>query len=318
MKAGCVLGFDTSCYTTSCALVSLEGQVLVSVRLPLEVALGDRGLRQSEAVFKHLRQIPQAFRQALDQAGRPAVGAVCVSAAPTDRAGSYMPVFVAGLSFAQGIAQALDVPCFETSHQQGHFAAARIGLEGLGLPHLGLHLSGGTTEILRIDHESAVMLGGSADISAGQLIDRVGVALGLPFPAGPALEKLARACQPAGRYPAILKDEMSCSFSGAEAQAMRDIASGLPGEEIAAKVFDCVARVALKMGAAAAGRIGVNDLLITGGVASSSLLREMLIRRVTGRGMPISLHFGQAQYAGDNAAGVAAIGLEKLRKIKEA
>lgn len=318
MIPGCVLGIDTSCYTTSCALAALHGQVLTSVRLPLAVALGERGLRQSEAVFQHIRQLPEALKQALDQSGHPPIAAVCASSAPTSREGSYMPVFLAGLSFARGIAQALGAPCYQTSHQQGHFAAAGIGLEALPERHLGFHLSGGTTEIVRIEGEAIEMLGASADISAGQLIDRVGVALGLPFPAGPALEKLACGAVPAGRYPASVKEGIRCSLSGAEAQALRDHASGMPAGIIAAELFDCVARVVLKMGIKAAAAAGLGDLLITGGVASSALLRRLLTDRVRKRGLPLKLHFGQAEYAGDNAAGVAAIGVKKFRQSKEA
>lgn len=318
MNAGGVLGFDTSCYTTSCAVISLEGLVLASIRLPLEVALGERGLRQSEAVFKHLRQLPEALGQALAQSGQPSIQAVCVSGRPTARKGSYMPVFVAGLSFAQGIARALAVPCFETSHQQGHFAAARIGSHGVPEQHLGMHLSGGTTEIVRVDAHGIELMGATADISAGQLIDRIGVALGLPFPAGPEMEKLAGTAVPAGIYPAVVQHGVQCSFSGAEAQAMRDIAAGKPAGQIAAELYDCVARAALKMAKAAADKSGMWDLLVTGGVASSALLRGMLDSRARKRGLPLRLHFGLPQYAGDNAAGVAAIGLEKLKQFKEA
>lgn len=308
-RAGCVLGIDTSCYTTSCAAIRLDSQMLASVRLPLEVTSGNRGLRQSEAVFQHVRRLPEAVKLAMKGAGQLPVLALCASASPTGRVGSYMPVFTSGLAFARGIAEVLRVTCFETSHQQGHFAAARIGLAGLPAALLGMHLSGGTTEVVRMEEDSLQALGGSDDISAGQLIDRVGVALGLLFPAGPELEKLARTALPSGRYPAVVKEGIRCSFSGAEAQAMRDREAGLPAAEIAAEVFDCVARTALKIGEAAEKNTGLHDLLITGGVASSALLREMLISRAGRRRLTLRLFFGQAQYAGDNAAGVAAIGL---------
>ena len=318
MSTEAILGIDTSCYTTSCALMRLDGQVLSSVRLPLEVAPGNRGLRQSEAVFQHVKQLPEALEKALAASEDIRIAAVCASATPTDRLGSYMPVFVAGLSFARGIAQALRVCCYHTSHQRGHFAAAGIGANDIPEPILGMHLSGGTTEVVRLSEEGLERLGGTTDISAGQLIDRVGVALGLPFPSGPALETMARGAEAEGWYPAIVKSGAGCSFSGAEAAALRDIAFGKPREAIAAEVFDCVARTVFKMGLAAAKASDCGDLLITGGVASSALLRRLMLERVSRRGNDLRLHFGQAQFAGDNAAGVAAIGVEYYKKEQEA
>ena len=309
-----ILGIDTSCYTTSCAIASLDGQVLSNVRIPLVVTLGERGLRQSEAVFQHVKQLPQAIREAMSISGKPRIRAVCASGAPTHQAESYMPVFLAGLSFAKSIAEVMDVPCYVTSHQQGHFAAATIGLEDLPETHLGMHLSGGTTEIVHVSGESLTRLGGSLDISAGQLIDRVGVAMGLPFPAGPSLEKLACDVKTEGRYPAIVKHGVDCSLSGAEAAAFRDISSGLGKGVIAAEVFDCIARTVMKMAVAASENTGINEVLITGGVASSSLLKDVLGKRAKKRGMSINLLFGQAQYAADNAAGVAVIGLKHYQK----
>ena len=317
MIPGAVLGIDTSCYTTSCALVSLDRKVLASIRLPLEVAVGERGLRQSEAVFQHVRQLPRAVEEALDSALRPRVLAVCATETPSQRTGSYMPVFAAGLSFARVIAQVLGVPCFSTSHQQGHFASAQIGTTGLPPIHLGIHLSGGTTEVLLVQQNGLRLLLGTSDISAGQLIDRVGVALGLSFPAGPALEKLAELVRSVqGRYPAIVR-ERACSFSGAEAMALRDISKGLPANIIAAEVFDCVCRTVLKMALVAEEATGTDALLVTGGVASSALFRRFMETRASKRRMLLKLYFGQAQFSGDNAAGVAAIGVEKLSEIQE-
>lgn len=318
MSKETVLGIDTSCYTTSCALVALGGQVLASVRVPLKVDQGERGLRQSEAVFQHVKQLPEAVRQAMREAGQPRIMAVCASTAPLDGQDSYMPVFVTGSSYAKGIASALQVPFYGTSHQQGHFAAARIGISGLPENHLGMHLSGGTTQVVRIEKGSVQLLGDTLDLSAGQLIDRVGVARGLQFPAGPGLEQLAVGTRASGVYPAIVKDGMGCSFSGVEAAALKDIAAGKPAAVVAAEVFDCVARVVLKMGRAAARATGCQDLLITGGVASSQLLKDLLQERTRKRGLPLRLHFGQSGYAGDNAAGVAMIGLQQYITSKEA
>ena len=186
-----VLGLDTSNYRTSVAVVSEEGRVLLNYRELLPVPAGERGLRQSEAVFAHIRQL-SAAEKALRQITEGPVAAVAASTAPRDGADSYMPVFMAGASFGRLTAAALGVPFIGTTHQRGHLAAAAAGteLEKTG-EYLALHLSGGTTDLLEVREESVIQIGGSLDLHAGQLVDRAGVAMGLAFPAGPELEKMA-------------------------------------------------------------------------------------------------------------------------------
>ena len=201
-----VLGIDTSCYTTSVAAADENG-VLASNRQLLPVQAGARGLRQSEAVFAHIRQLPALYEKTLtDLCGR-RPDAVCVSAHPRDDETSYMPVFLSGLSFARLAAASFQVPLLTTTHQRGHVRAA---LEDSGLtasPYLALHLSGGTTEVLLMDREEQLtLLAGTRDLHAGQLIDRVGVALGLSFPAGPQLDALAMSGTANGRYAVSLRE----------------------------------------------------------------------------------------------------------------
>ena len=190
-----VLGLDTSCYTTSAAAVDAQGKVIAFSRLLLPVEAGQRGLRQSEAVFAHVRQLPQVVESLMAELPPEArFCAVCASSKPRDEADSYMPVFQTGCGYGRGIAATLRIPFFETSHQQGHIAAGRIGLPPLDERFLALHLSGGTTELLLCEKGKLRLVGGSMDLHAGQMVDRVGVRLGLRFPAGPELEKLAMSC----------------------------------------------------------------------------------------------------------------------------
>ncbi|NLE69555.1 MAG: hypothetical protein GX611_05125, partial [Clostridiales bacterium] len=136
-------------------------------------------------------------------------------------------------------------------------------------------------------------------------------------PAGPSLEALATAAAAKSRYPAIVKG-MNLSLSGVEAAARRDLAqAALPKEEIAAELFDAIVRSLVKHMTAAAEQTKVYDVLLTGGVASSRLLRELLDERLRKRAGRISAYYGLPQYAGDNAAGVAMIGLKYLLKEKE-
>ena len=312
---GAVLGIDTSCYTTSVAAADESG-VLCSHRKLLPVQMGARGLRQSEAVFAHIKQLPDLYDQATESLARRPVDAVCVSASPRDDEASYMPVFLSGLSFARVAAASLKVPLLTTTHQRGHVRAA---LQDSGLrasDYLALHLSGGTTEVLHMRGDQLKLISGTRDLHAGQLIDRVGVALGLSFPAGPYLAKLAMNGEAHSLLP-VSMEGLDCHFSGAEARVGQWIKQGkMPPEEIAAEVCSLVARTVLRLLTAAKEQTGVSDALITGGVASSQLLRDLLGEINRKRRLGLRLYFGQRQFAGDNAAGVALIGCDRMREEK--
>ena len=306
-----VLGIDTSCYTTSVAAAGEEG-VICSHRSLLPVPQGARGLRQSEAVFAHIRQLPDLYEKALaDLQGR-TIDAVCVSVRPRDAEDSYMPVFQSGAAFARVAAATLGVPLLTTTHQRGHVRAALQDSGLKGGRYLALHLSGGTTEVLCMQGDALELISGTLDLHAGQLIDRVGVALGLPFPAGPYLEKLAMQGQAQSLLP-VSMEAGGCHFSGAEARAMQWIKNNeLPPESIAAEVFSLAARTVLRLLSAAREKTGISDALLTGGVMSSQLLRDMLCEINQRRRLGLRLYFGQRQYAGDNAAGVALIGCDRM------
>ena len=311
------LGFDTSCYTTSAAAVNEQGDVVAFSRMLLPVKQGERGLRQSEAVFAHVRQMPLVMSGLKEQLeGQQAeVVAVCASAAPRDEEDSYMPVFTVGLGHAKVLADVLGVPLYETSHQQGHVAAGLIGNKQPEEPFVALHLSGGTTELLACENSRLTLLGGCADLHAGQVVDRVGVAMGLPFPAGPHLEKLAMSYE--GAVESLLpvsmeKEGLTCHLSGVETRAQQWIKEGkMSHEQIAAEVFDVLARTVARLLTGACQKANAKQALVVGGVASSTLLREQLKRRLAKQRRNIEVLFGQPQFSADNAAGVAAIGIKK-------
>ncbi len=312
------LGFDTSCYTTSAAAVNEHGEVVAASRMLLPVKQGERGLRQSEAVFAHVRQMPLVTDQLKEQlAGQNVqIVAVCASSAPRDEEDSYMPVFTVGTGHAKVLSNVLNVPLYETSHQQGHIAAGLIGHCQPDEPFVALHLSGGTTELLACENDRLTLLGGCADLHAGQVVDRVGVAMGLPFPAGPHLEKLAMSYD--GPVESLLpvsmeKDGLTCHLSGVETRAQHWIKEGkMSHEQIAAEIFDVLARTVARLLTGACQKAGAKKALVVGGVASSTLLREQLKRRLAKQRVKIDVMFGQPQYSADNAAGVAAIGMKKF------
>lgn len=321
-RQSAVIGLDTSCYTTSVAAAGPNGAILASCRKPLDVPAHSRGLQQSQAGFFHVRALPELMRALRDAVPGLDVRAVCASTRPRNADDSYMPVFGVGASQGQSLAAVLGVPFFSTDHQTGHLYAALVGTQlTMERDFLALHLSGGTTELLQKHGETVRCLGGTSDISAGQLVDRTGVALGLPFPSGAALEGLARRGQAAQRLGASFEagkggEPLHCHFSGAEAQVMRWMASGEPGpEDIAAEVFSLLARTVARMVDWGMERTGMTDILLAGGVASSSLLRELLTARLQKRSNgKARLCFAKPELAGDNAVGVALAGLERLHR----
>ncbi len=305
------IGIDTSCYTTSVACT--DGKSIVfSKGTMLSVAFGDRGLRQSEGLFQHIRRLSPLLCELLNAIDRRDVACVSVSATPTAKDGSYMPVFLAGLKQAETLAAAFGVPLIRTDHQSGHIRAALYGNESLlDLERFfAVHISGGTTDLLLVEpHRDAPYrieaVGSSTDLHAGQFVDRVGVALSLPFPAGKHLETLAlRAEQKSIKLASAVKGT-DCSFSGAESAAHRLLGT-VPDEELAYGVYDCLARTLSKMFVNAVKQYGDLPFLVCGGVASSLLLRTLLKERFSGR-----LYFGRPEYSKDNAVGVALIGADQ-------
>ena len=313
---GVYLGVDTSCYTTSVACVDEDG-IVCDRRTVLSVKQGERGLRQSDGLFQHVRNL-ETLTEALFSAiaGREVHG-IGVSVRPRPNEESYMPVFLAGRTYAAAIAAALDVPLIHTSHQEGHVRAALYGNEQLmGAPFLGMHISGGTTEVFHVDdRRNITLLCGTEDLHAGQFVDRIGVAMGLRFPCGKQLEALASAFDPAQEYaklPAIVR-EGTCSFSGVETRVQALIKDGGEHPAIAYAAYDCMARTFAKMIAYAAGHTGNRRVLLAGGVASSPLLRSLLGKRL-GERQDIALFFGESALASDNAVGVALTCRDKLLK----
>ncbi len=298
------LGFDTSNYTTSVALCGPTGMPVGERRL-LPVKQGERGLRQSDALFHHVKALPELVKQLTESSPRRLVAAVGVSAFPRRAPGSYMPCFLAGVSVAASVAAFFDVPLFEFSHQEGHVEAAKLGSGFAGeKEYLAFHLSGGTLELLSVKEEGSQLqtniLADSADITAGQLIDRCGVKLGLPFPCGRELEQLAFASQARFRVK-IPQKEGKVNLSGLENRFDRLLAEGTPKEDCARFVFDCVIEACRQM----LSPYGDLPVLFMGGVSSSVILKEAFASRS-------NAWFSSAETGCDNALGIAALARKKF------
>lgn len=311
-------GIDTSNYTTSAALCDEDGRILANIKIPLPVRSGECGLRQSDAVFAHIKNLPELTVRLKEAIAGERLAAVAVSSKPRDAEDSYMPCFLSGVSAAGMLAVGAGVPLYKTSHQQGHIMAAyRTSgaaeadvLERYGA-FLAFHVSGGTTECVLVKKGESqfdiCLLGGTADLNAGQAIDRIGVRMGLTFPCGPALERLALAYD--GKIKGIrisVKDKL-CNLSGLENNACRRLVEGRPREEVAAYVFHFISATLMRISENARLDCGELPIVWAGGVMSNSIIKHELSRLD-------NVFFTEPQYSADNAAGVALICWENYLK----
>lgn len=305
------LGIDTSNYTTSAAV--FDGGAGVNEGRLLDVRSGELGLRQSDALFQHVKHLPGRIAALRAQGALEGIGAVGASTRPRAVEGSYMPCFLAGEGQGRALADVLGVPFYPVSHQQGHLAAAAWSagrMELLDAPMLAWHLSGGTTELLYVEPDGvnvrAERIGGTSDISAGQLIDRTGVLLGLPFPAGRALDALYYEADARRDYPVKLNG-LTFSLSGMENKVKAMAQAGEASANIARFAVDTMVGAVLRATRAARARYPGLPVLCSGGVASNSALRAALGDAC----------FAEARYSTDNALGVAILA-HRLREREAA
>lgn len=314
------LGIDTSNYKTSAAVTDIEGAIAAEKSVLLEVPGGKRGLRQSEAFFMHSNRLPGYLDEIFESIDPDMIACIGVSEKPRRAEGSYMPCFLAGINTAVTLGSALKVPVYRFSHQEGHAAAVmeRPG-RSLSGESIFFHLSGGTTEALKCapDDNGYCMeiAGGTLDISIGQLFDRFGVALGLPFPAGKYLDEAAYrflekyGFDPAeaefpGIMPRIKINDGFFNLSGAETRLMRSAEGALNDESsyasYAAELFVKISELLSSEALFLSDKYGIGTIVMAGGAASSKTIRRLLENR---RGPEII--FGEPELSGDNAVGTA-------------
>ena len=296
-----VLAFDTSNYTTSVA--AFDGAEGKNISRLLDVAPGSLGLRQSDALFSHVKRLPELTDRLFSNLGAVKIDAVGASTRPRAVEGSYMPCFLAGHSQARVLAAALGVPLYEFSHQQGHIAASLWSSGRMDLmdkPHLAWHLSGGTTELLYVTPEGvsghAEKIGGTTDISAGQLIDRTGQLLGLSFPAGKELDRLGRETAVKSFF-RVKVSGTAFSLSGVQ-NKVQEFHKGNPAETAAYALRSLIGAIVKATENALKTYPGCS-VAFAGGVASNTMLREACA------GLPAI--FCPPQYATDNALGTAVL-----------
>ncbi len=307
MNKNIVLGIDTSNYTTSIALISDNGELIANIKYPLSVKQGERGLRQSDALFAHIKNLPFALEDAENILAGRKICAVGVSERPRNVDGSYMPCFLAGVNAAKAASVASGVPLFKFSHQCGHIMAA-IYSSGdskfLDKEFAAFHISGGTTELLRVKQSESGFncehIGGSRDLNAGQVIDRIGVALELSFPAGRELEALALSYE--GKIPKrkISRDGMWVNLSGLENMALKIYSDNNDKALTAAFIFDYLGRAIYEMSEAYEEKFGKTHFVYAGGVMCNTIIKDKLKSH-------FECSFAEPAMSADNAVGIACL-----------
>lgn len=299
-----ILGIDTSNYTTSTALYDTENGVIVQSKQLLPVKKGELGLRQSDAVFHHTKQLPVMMNRLFENEAD-APDAIGVSVRPRNAEGSYMPCFLCGEGLAESIAAVNNIPVYKTSHQVGHILAALYSsdmLELINKPFIAFHVSGGTTDCLLVEpHKNEIIniteTGTSLDLKAGQAVDRVGLMLGLDFPCGVQLEKLAEKSNKKYKIKPTLKDG-NCCLSGIENKCRKMIDDGVECEDIALFCLQYIYSSISGMTEYALDKYGNLPVLFAGGVMSNKIIRRQLENR-------FDSYFAEPAFSCDNAAGTA-------------
>ncbi len=300
------LGIDTSNYTTSVALFDDKtGKIAQSKKL-LPVKEGELGLRQSDAVFSHVKQLGDMVSAVFEEYDGKIL-AVGASTRPRNIEGSYMPCFLVGEMAASCIGASCKIPVLRFAHQQGHVAAALYSANRLDLlkeRFIAFHLSGGTTEALLVEPDDnriirCTKIGGSSDLKAGQAVDRVGVMLGLPFPAGKYLEELAKKSSRTFRIKPVMNG-MECSLSGVENKCKKMFESGEKAEDIALFCLKYIEAALCGITEAVIAEYGKLPLVYAGGVMSNGIIRSTVEKKYGGI-------FAKPEFSSDNAAGIAVL-----------
>lgn len=311
------LGVDTSNYTTSAAVYISEENRIYQCKKLLPVKDGELGLRQSEAVFHHTKQLPEMIEKLFGENSIKAPRVVTASSRPRNIDGSYMPCFLCGEGLARSYAAVAGVEMFTTSHQVGHILAALYSADRLNLVKerfIAFHVSGGTTDCLLCEPDddniiNVTEVGTSLDLKAGQAVDRIGLMLGLHFPCGIELEKLAFCADKMFKIKPVLKDG-NCCLSGVENKCDNMLKNGESSENTAKYCLDFIAETIIAMTGYAIEKYGQLPLVFAGGVMSDIIIRDRILEQ-----FPLA-SFAEPQFSCDNAAGVAIYGYLKCMGVR--
>ena len=310
-KNNIILGIDTSCYTTSIAAISLDKTIVLNEKILLKVKENTKGIRQSEGVFQHINNLGYNFEKIKHILSSYNIVAVCVSTKPRPLKDSYMPVFLAGYNYAKTISSILNIPLYETTHQENHIEASLYNND-VSNNFISVHMSGGTTEILKVSKDNYKydidIIGASKDISFGQLIDRIGVNLGYDFPCGRYVDENALKCTQnirEGLKTSVKEGYMN--ISGIENQICK-LVDNFDEYYICKLTLDSIVRMMYKCLIYLCNKYNIYDVYFAGGVSASKYIKNNLTYKLKKEN--INCYFTKSDYATDNAIGCSLIGLK--------
>lgn len=311
----CFVGIDTSNYTTSAAICTTDGRVIANLKAPLPVKAGECGLRQSDAVFAHVKNLPDVMTRLGEFLRDRRVLAVGCSTRPRDAEDSYMPCFLAGRAAGEALAAPIGVPVFDFSHQNGHIMAAAYSSGAMERLLQGefaaFHVSGGTTEVLHVTPRAlgfdVELVGETKDLNAGQAIDRIGVAMGLQFPCGRELEALAAQNTKKLPKPHICVRDGDCHLSGLQNLAEKMLKETEDRAAVAAYVLSFLGATLREMTAQLDAHVPGLPVVYAGGVMSNRYLQSVLSQRA-------DTFFAEPAFSADNAAGIALLCRQRYLK----
>ena len=298
------LGIDTSNYTTSVALYNSETNEVISKKKLLPVKHGEKGIRQSDAVFHHTVQLPELIQE-LFAGNKYHINGIGVSVKPCNEENSYMPCFLAGVSVAVSLSEAMGIPLYKYSHQDGHIMAALYSADKIGLisdTFLAFHISGGTSQALLVEpterYYKTTVVSDSLDLKAGQAVDRVGVSLGLSFPCGPELEKLALKSEKDFSKIKVFRRDGKFSLSGVENKCKKMLDESDSPENISLYCLNYIYSAIDDTVNELLQKYGKIPIVFSGGVMSNSIIRNNIQKKYNS-------FFAEPYYSSDNACGIA-------------
>lgn len=305
-----VLGVDTSNYTTSAALIDTDSMSVCRSKMLLPVKSGEVGVRQSDAVFHHTKQLPVVISELLKKPdiNHLNIEAVGVSKSPRLVKGSYMPCFLVGEGFASSFTDICGIDLYKTSHQAGHVLAALYSSGKLDLikskeRFIAFHVSGGTTDCLLCESDAENVLniteiGTSLDLKAGQAIDRIGVKLGIDFPCGAKLEKLASESDKTYKTKPAIRGN-NCCLSGLQNKCEKMLSDGEQPCNIAKFCLNFIGDTIIAMSGKAREAYKNAPIVFAGGVMSDIIIKDEIQKRLG------DVYFAEPEFSCDNAVGTA-------------
>ena len=323
-----ILSFESSCDETSCAVVEYDGERfnvksnIVASQIDIHARFG--GVVPEIASRAHCEAISKITYEALSEAGADIerdIDAICVTASP-----GLIGALLVGVNFAKSLAYSYKKPLVAVNHMKGHIAANYINHPELKPPFLTLIASGGHTSFVIVhDYTKTETIASTRDDAMGEAFDKVARVMGMPYPGGAALDKLAYEGTPCLKFPssAIGGDTLDMSFSGIKTAVLNYLNSkAQKGEEYnradvaASFVESAVSGVIAKLTLALDEHPEINSLALAGGVAANSHLRAAVTELAEKRG--IALYLPELRYCGDNGAMIAVAGILEYNEGKRA